>query len=1452
VGPAGLAFDHGGNLYIADLGAYNIRRVDGGTGIITTAAGTAGVAGFAGDGGPATAATLLDPTMCTFDPAGNIYIADLLRVRRVDAGTGLISTVAGNGGTAFSGDGVQAVSSAIGYITGVAVDASGNLFAASLSSNRILRIDASTGLVATVAGNGNNVSAGDGGLATSASLHFPQWVTLLANGNLIVSEGNRVRRVYLPSPYLYTTTALSSSTTPGTVTLSATVAPIPTPSGTPGATPTGSVQFYDSYSTLLGTATLANGSASLPLTTLSLGNHNITAAYSGDGVYSSSTSLSEVVAGSPARTAVVVTLSAGLNPVQINASNPYTVQVTPTGSSNNTPTGSVTLLDGNVVLATAGLSNGSAQIPIGLTTSGVHSLSASYSGDNNFASGTSGVLSESVKLSPALAVSSGTNPATVGTPLTFTATLLQAATGTVQFVEYPTPASSPVPFGSATAANGSAVFTTSSLSAGMHNIAAIYSGDGTYIGTTSSYFVQTINQIPTTTSFGVSVIQNPAAQNVPTNVLVSVIAGATTSLQPSGAVQLFDGNNLVGTGSLSNGYVVLPVTFGTLGNHSLTAVYAGDSNFAGSTSSAFTESVKLNAVAIVTSSMNPAAAGASVTFTATVPQGATGSIQFMEFVPAKAAVAIWAVSNISNGVATASISSLSAGTHQIGVTYAGDSNYIGSNSAVIVQTINQNGSVVTLTSTLNPATPNQSFNVNAQVAPATSGTSLQPSGTVQLLDGSTVIASSALTNGAAAFPVALSTLGVHSLTASYSGDTNFSAATSAVLSEPVKSPASLSLSSSANPSVSGTPFTLTATVLQPTATGTIQFVDYAVPASPVTLGTVALSGSSASLAISNLPAGTHAIGANYSGDTNFVSTGSSLLSQLVKAASATALSADVPSPVYGQVVHFTASVNPATATGSVQFLDGATVLGTATLSGGTAVLTAASLSAGAHSVSAIYPGDGSNGGSTSATVAVSVGKAASSVISASSSNPAPPGGSVTLTATVSPNSATGTMQFLDGSAILGTVAVSAGSASFTASGLAPGSHSIASVYSGDANFNSSTSAALIQVVKGASTVTLTSSAGTITYGQSVQFMASLSPGASTGSVQFLDGSTLLGTVTLSSGTAVLAVPGLAVGSHSVTASYSGDGVYNASASAAIAETVNKAVVSVTETASANPVTAGAAVTFTAAVAPAGATGSVQFKDGSAVLATVNLSAGAAAFTTSSLAAGSHSITAAYSGDTNYASAASSAVTETVNTPVPASPSNLTATATSSSQINLSWTASTTSGVTYNVYSSTVSGFTPSASNRIASGLSATSYSNSGLSPATAHYYVVTSQNAGGESGASNQATATTQASGVACHVVYSVTTQWNVGFGTAISIQNTGTQAINGWNLTWAWAGNQAITQAWNANYTQSGANASLTNASWNAAIGAGATISGMGFNGSYSGANTAPTAFYLNGQLCH
>jgi hypothetical protein len=181
---------------------------------------------------------------------------------------------------------------------------------------------------------------------------------------------------------------------------------------------------------------------------------------------------------------------------------------------------------------------------------------------------------------------------------------------------------------------------------------------------------------------------------------------------------------------------------------------------------------------------------------------------------------------------------------------------------------------------------------------------------------------------------------------------------------------------------------------------------------------------------------------------------------------------------------------------------------------------------------------------------------------------------------------------------------------------------------------------------------------------------------------------------------------------------------------------------------------------------------------------------------------------------------------------------------------LAWAASPTSGVTYNVYSSTSSAFTPSAANRIATGLAATSYYNTGLSPSTTHYYLVTALNSTGESAPSNQASATT-AAGPSCHVTYSVTGQWSGGFGTALTIKNTGSTTISNWDLTWTWAGNQRITESWDASYTQKGANATLTNEPNNGKIAPGATIGGIGFNASYSGINTAPSAFFLNGTLC-
>jgi endoglucanase len=105
---------------------------------------------------------------------------------------------------------------------------------------------------------------------------------------------------------------------------------------------------------------------------------------------------------------------------------------------------------------------------------------------------------------------------------------------------------------------------------------------------------------------------------------------------------------------------------------------------------------------------------------------------------------------------------------------------------------------------------------------------------------------------------------------------------------------------------------------------------------------------------------------------------------------------------------------------------------------------------------------------------------------------------------------------------------------------------------------------------------------------------------------------------------------------------------------------------------------------------------------------------------------------------------------------------------------------------------------------------------------------------------------------ISCHVSYTVYSDWGNGFNVGISVSNTGTSGIDRWKLSWTWAGNQTITSVWNATGVQNGKTVTLTNASYNPVIPAGGSQSGIGFNGSYGGANVSPTSFYLNATLCH
>jgi len=188
--PLGLALDRAGNIYISDLN-HRIRRVDGQTEIITTIAGT-GDPGFGGDGGRATEALIASPNGIVLDRNGNLFFSDSgnNRVRRIDAQTGVITTVAGTGEPNFSGDGGRGIDATLNFPSGLAMDKSGNLYIADMNNHRIRRVDTG-GRITTFAGAGiESGDPNDGVRADRARLVFPRGLTIDDSGNLFVTDSS--------------------------------------------------------------------------------------------------------------------------------------------------------------------------------------------------------------------------------------------------------------------------------------------------------------------------------------------------------------------------------------------------------------------------------------------------------------------------------------------------------------------------------------------------------------------------------------------------------------------------------------------------------------------------------------------------------------------------------------------------------------------------------------------------------------------------------------------------------------------------------------------------------------------------------------------------------------------------------------------------------------------------------------------------------------------------------------------------------------------------------------------------------------------------------------------------------------------------------------------------------------------------------------------------------------
>ena len=285
-----IVLDAAGDLFVADKYDGVVREVNAATGEIATIAGVPGSFQFGGDGGPATCATFMTPDGLAINSAGDLFIADYStqRVRVVNHATGVITTVAGNGIQGNSGDGGPATSAEISAITGICVDAAGNLYIADYPG-LIREVAAGSGTISTIAGNGNFGFAGDGGPAIEAELFVPNDISLDSAGNLVVADtGNqRIRQikagaggVMVTVSQATTTIAVTASTATvldgETVDLTVSVSPVDPGVASPSE---GTVTFLDN-GVSLGSAAVVGGTALLANVLLTPGSHSITASYS--------------------------------------------------------------------------------------------------------------------------------------------------------------------------------------------------------------------------------------------------------------------------------------------------------------------------------------------------------------------------------------------------------------------------------------------------------------------------------------------------------------------------------------------------------------------------------------------------------------------------------------------------------------------------------------------------------------------------------------------------------------------------------------------------------------------------------------------------------------------------------------------------------------------------------------------------------------------------------------------------------------------------------------------------------------------------------------------------------------------------------------------------------------------------------------------------------------------
>nr|QBF51787.1 IPT/TIG domain-containing protein [Streptomyces caniferus] len=1128
--------------------------------------------------------------------------------------------------------------------------------------------DGSPPVTAPVEGGTATVTHTNSGVADSP---YTVTATYSGDGNFNPSAGADTQVV----TQAVSSTALSAGPSPSVtgqaVTFAAVVSAVPPAAGTP----TGTVTFDFGDGTPPVTLPLTDGTADAThaYTDAAATPYTVTVSYSGDTNFlpSSGTDLHSV---EPAPTLTTVTAA----PDPSVTGEAVTVTVTPRAPGAGIPTGQAAFDfgDGSPVL-TAQLENGTATVVHAYTSAAgsPYTITAHYSGDADFAPSDDTLSHTVAPAATTTVVTSSADPAAVGQSVTLIARVRPVPpgagdpTGTVtfDFGDGTAPVTAPVSGGLATAVHAYA-----GTAGSPYTVTASYSGDPDFAAS-SGTAAQRVDSSVSTTATTVSSAPDPSTVGESVTFTAVVVAVPPASGTPTGTVTFdFGDGSAPVTAPLAGGTATAAHTY-TAAAHpaSVTAVYHGDTNFAGSAGLDTQTVSEAVSSTTLTSSPDPSVTGGPVTFTATVAAvdaGAgtpTGSVtlDFGDGSPTLRAP-------LTDGIATAvhAYTGTSGSPYAVTATYNGDAAFTGSTDTG-TQTVNPATTATAVFSSPDPSTAGQPVTVTASLAAVSPGTGT-PTGTVtfDFGDGTPPVTTPAV-GGLATVTHAYTTTvnSPFTLTAAYSGDADFAASTGTTTQTVLQSAVTLAVSTGPNPTVAGEPVTLTATAAPvppgagvPTDTITVDFGDGTAPVTDsLAGGALHLTHTYASVAGSP-----YTITATYNGSDDFSSAVVTATETVLQDATTTTVAAAPIPSVVGQPVTFTASVKPVAGGGSptgtvtLDFGDGTVPVAMPVVDG---VATAQHAFTGTfgspYAVTAAYSGDtdftASGGGVTQ-----TVGQAPSVTTVTASPDPSVTGQPVTVTATVAAaapgaGSPTGTVtfDFGDGTAtVTAPVAGGVATAAHTWTGTAGSPYTVTAAYSGDTDFSPATGTGTHTVAAAGTTTVVVSSPDPSVSGQVVTVMAGVAAntpgdGVPTGTVtfDFGDGSPAV-TASLTGGTASTthAWPGTSGSPYTVTATYSGDGDFAPSTGSG-SQSVTPATTALTVSGLPEPSVTGQPVTFFARVAPDGGgdgtpTGTVtyDFGDGTTpVVAPVTDGMATAVHAYPSAAGSPFTVTATYSGDADF-------------------------------------------------------------------------------------------------------------------------------------------------------------------------------------------------------------------------